>query len=67
MHSVVVGLVGANAGRDRFGPAAVRLQTGDDVIDPPRAQLVLDRLHPILPFALARRRGFCSAAEYVFL
>ena len=27
---------------------------------PPCFQLVLDRLHPILPFALVRRRGFHS-------
>ena len=54
-HSVPVGPAVANDGRDRFKPA-VRLHVGEDVIDPPCVELVLDRLHPLLPFALARRR-----------
>ena len=36
LHSVRVGLVGANAGRDNFGLAAVRLQNGDHMSGPPR-------------------------------
>ena len=35
LHLVRVGLAGANAGRDSFGPAAVRLQNGDHMNGPP--------------------------------
>ena len=34
-HSVPVGLIVADAGRDVFGPVAVRLQVGDGPVDPP--------------------------------
>ena len=34
-HSVRVGLVVADAGRDGFGPVAMRLQIGDDLGEPP--------------------------------
>ena len=34
-HSVPVGLAGADAVRDGFGPVAMRLQGGDDPVDPP--------------------------------
>ena len=63
-HSVLVGTVGADECRDSFKPA-VRLQVGDDVADPPCVQLALDRLHPILPFALVRRRGSHSVNSKV--
>ena len=35
LHSVRVGLAGANAGRDSFGPAAVRLRNGHRLSGPP--------------------------------
>ena len=38
-HSVPVGLVGADAGRDGFGPVPVWLQGGDEPVDPPGVQL----------------------------
>ena len=63
-HSALVDLAVTHAGHDLFRPAAVRLQIGDDFIDLPRVQLVLDRLHPIRPFALARRHGFHIGATY---
>ena len=56
-HSVPVGLAGADAVRDGFGPVAMRLQGGDGPVDPPGIQLLPDPLHPRLPLALVRRRG----------
>ena len=35
LHSVRVGLAGANAGRDGFGPVAVRLRNGHRLSGPP--------------------------------
>ena len=35
LHSVRVGLAGANAGRDSFGPVAVRLRNGHRLSGPP--------------------------------
>lgn len=54
-HSVRVGLVGADAGGDGFGSVAVRLQSDDDLGDLPGVQLLLDPVHPQLPFAFVRR------------
>ena len=65
-HSVRVGLVGADAGGDGFGPVAVRLQSGDDTSDPPGVQLLLDPAHPQLLFAFVRRwlrRGVYDSIE----
>ena len=43
LHSVRVGLVVADAGRDGFGPVAVRLQSGDNLSDLPGVQLLSDQ------------------------
>ena len=48
LHSVRVGFVGADAGRNGFGPAAVRMQNGD--------QLLPDPVHAHPPLAFARPR-----------
>ena len=62
-HSILIGPVGADSGRDRFKPAGC-LHVGDDVIDSPCVRSVIDRLHPIFLFALARR-GFDSGVRAI--
>ena len=70
-HSVRVGLVGTDANGDGFGPFAVRLQSGDDLSDPPGAQLLIDPAHPQLLFAFVRRQRLhgrgrgCQSMEQV--
>lgn len=54
-HSVLVGLEIVDAGRDGFGAAAVRLQLGDNLIDLPGGQLLLEPAHPRHRSAFARR------------
>ena len=56
---------------DGFGPVTVRLQSGDDLGDPPDVQLRLDPVRPQLLFALVRRqrlhggRRVCQGMEQV--
>ena len=46
-HSVPVGLAVANAGRDGFGPGAMRLQGGDNPVEPPGVQLLCLSSHVV--------------------
>ena len=62
-HSVRVGLVGADAGGDGFGPVAVRLQSGDDTSDRPAFNCSL--IQPIHSFCLPLSGAGSGAASMI--